>query len=294
MSAAAHVQLDGLFAQIPEPLLYDPAIPSDAVRVYGVLARHGADPLNCYPGHHRIATFIGKSPRSIQGWVRTLEEAGWITRVPRWRRGDEVTATRPEDLRGWEPTSNGYLVHATKRAGGRGVRAPQRVPLRAGERGGSALGGAPKESKENESHLEREPLAPDGAGERDEPALFVVPDSPPPSFDAFWALYPYKRGSRAAAERAWVQAVRKAPAAVILEGARLLAADPNLPSRAEARFVRHGSTWLRDRGWEDGPLPPRGGKQVAVGPMDSDRELPEGTYVPDPAAEGGWRFEAYS
>lgn len=27
--------------------------------------------------------------------------------------------------------------------------------------------------------------------------------------------------------------------------------------------------------------------------IDSDRDLPSGTYVPDPAAEGGWRFEAY-
>jgi hypothetical protein len=79
-----------------------------------------------------------------------------------------------------------------------------------------------------------------------------------PAFAEWWALYPYKRGSRAAAEKAWRAAVRVAPPHVIVEGVRRFAADPNLPPKDEARFVRHGSTWLRDRGWEDGPLPPRG------------------------------------
>lgn len=83
------VTTDYRFAPVPEALLFDPNISPLAVRVYGVLARHGMTPESCYPSHASIAERCGCAPRSVQRPLRELEEAGWITRVPRFdERGD--------------------------------------------------------------------------------------------------------------------------------------------------------------------------------------------------------------
>lgn len=75
-------------------------------------------------------------------------------------------------------------------------------------------------------------------------------------FDEFWQTYP-RRAGKAAARKAWDRLSRTVGQQVMLDGARRLAADPNLPSKDEARFIPHPSTWLNAAGWDDDPLPPR-------------------------------------
>lgn len=72
-------------------------------------------------------------------------------------------------------------------------------------------------------------------------------------FDEFWALYPRRTG-RAAARRAWDKAIRSTPEAVVLEGAKRFAEDPNLPEKS---FIPHPATWLNGGRWSDEPLPAR-------------------------------------
>lgn len=178
------VEVEARWAPIPESLLYSPEIPAEAVRVYGVLVRYGTQPGNCYPSNGTIAGHIGRSARSVNTWLRDLEQAGWIRRVSRWRKGDLISSSPPDDDEGWEPTSNGFYVYATQRAVERGVRAGERVPPHAGERAPSTLDSAPKESHTNESHLEGEPRA-----------LAVVGTTLyPADFEAFWASYPRRHG----------------------------------------------------------------------------------------------------
>ncbi len=251
---SAHVQVADRFAMIPEALLYDATLPAEAVRVYGVLLRYGSDPSNCYPSHSRIAEHIGKSARSVPAWIRALELSGWVDRVARWRNGDQVVSTRPDDLTGWEPTSNGYLVRAAQR----GVRAEERVPLRAEEQGGSTLESAPIESQVNESHGEREPTRVD--------ALLAA------QFDEFWNAYPRKT-AKAEARRAWGPAVKAAGGSgVIVSGAERYAADQN----REPRFTAHAATWLRGERWNDDPLPARAATPANHRNVDQDRGRPGG------------------
>jgi hypothetical protein len=87
----------------------------------------------------------------------------------------------------------------------------------------------------------------------------LTPPDPEPTFDDFWTVWPYKRGARAEALKAWTPALTRASASTIVAGARAYADDPNLPPKAEARFVPHAATWLRRDGWTEGPLPPRTG-----------------------------------
>ncbi len=72
-------------------------------------------------------------------------------------------------------------------------------------------------------------------------------------FEQFWEIYP-RHTARGAAQDAWRKRVN-GNALDVLERARCYALDPNLP---EPQFIPHASTWLNQRRWEDGPLPPRG------------------------------------
>lgn len=93
--------------------------------------------------------------------------------------------------------------------------------------------------------------APDPAPKSDGPELLL--------FDTFWAVYPRKVGKRSAKTK-YAAAVKRAGGEhAVIDGARRLANDPNLPS--ETRFIPHPSTWLSRDGWEDEPLPDRGGKR---------------------------------
>jgi len=99
MTRRGGVHLDGFrFAMIPEEVLYGD-LPDRAVRVYGVLLRHGAEPTSCWPSHTRIAGLIRCSKNSVIRAIDELVAAGWVT----------VHARRS----GRGQTSNGYTVHQT-------------------------------------------------------------------------------------------------------------------------------------------------------------------------------------
>ena len=77
------------------------------------------------------------------------------------------------------------------------------------------------------------------------------PDGQASAFDEFWTAYPRHVG-KAKAARAWQTATKATSPEVIIEGARRLRADPNLPA---AQFIPHPTTWLTRAGWMDDPYP---------------------------------------
>jgi len=74
------------------------------------------------------------------------------------------------------------------------------------------------------------------------------------AFDKFWSFYPRKIG-KGGAKKAWEKITRGVKPELIIEGARRMAADPNLP---ETQFIPHPSTWLNEGRWDDEPYAPRG------------------------------------
>lgn len=73
------------------------------------------------------------------------------------------------------------------------------------------------------------------------------------SFNDFWDAYPRKVG-KGAAVKAFKAAAKKHDFDLIVEGARRIAADPNLPA---SQFVPYPATWLNREGWNDEPFPER-------------------------------------
>lgn len=78
------------------------------------------------------------------------------------------------------------------------------------------------------------------------------PSNETPEFDLFWKSYPIKVG-KAAAQKAWVKAIKVETADVIIAGAIRYADDPN----RHPSFTAHAATWLNAHRWNDSPLPPR-------------------------------------
>lgn len=86
----------------------------------------------------------------------------------------------------------------------------------------------------------------------------VIEDEPKPKaepnrFEEFWETYPRKVGKQKAIAK-FKAAAKRATAQQIIDGARRLANDPNLP---EQTYIPHPTTWLERNGWEDEALPQR-------------------------------------
>jgi helix-turn-helix protein len=245
-SQPVHVTVADRFAIVPEALLYDPEISADAVRVYGVLARHGSDPSNCYPKHARIAALIGRSKASVWRWIKELEGAGWI----------DVVARVSSD---GDPDSNGYVVHATV-AAPRGVPATPRGGVPADPRGGSPRDSSYKESK-GTTPTSNDLFATPVAGERAGLALVpttevaVIADLDPLyGFDHFWDAWPRRGGKRlyrGRAEDQWKRLDLDERKAAWRGAINYATASANGTQGAMDAF-----RWLRDRSWVDWQEPP--------------------------------------
>lgn len=108
----------------------------------------------------------------------------------------------------------------------------------------------------------------------------ITPPARSPDFDAFWDLYPRKVGKPKAA-KAWAAAIRSVSPEVIIEGAKRLAADPNLPTK---QFIPHATTWLTRAGWDDEPYPAPDSGPVAFRPAVVGAKCPEHPHMTTPCA----------
>lgn len=94
-------------------------------------------------------------------------------------------------------------------------------------------------------------------------------------FAEFYRVYPRHEKPREA-EKAYKQALKRATAEEILEGARRYADDPNLP--ADKTYISHPASWLNGDGWLSDPLPARlNGRGPQVGSREWASKLVDET-----------------
>ena len=89
-------------------------------------------------------------------------------------------------------------------------------------------------------------------------------------FNLFWNSYPRKT-AKGAAKMAWLKALKKEKAQVIIEAACRFAEDKN----RDPSFTPHASTWLNQERWADESLPPKP-------PQNGSRRLDETPTVVPP------------
>ena len=78
------------------------------------------------------------------------------------------------------------------------------------------------------------------------------------AFETFWDSYPRKAG-KAQARKAFGKNALK-HMTEMLDGARRIASDPNLP---ETQFIPYPATWINREGWSDEAYPQRGGGKMS-------------------------------
>ena len=104
------------FAMTPTSLLRNPAVSSHAVRLWSVLASYTyGDQATDRPSRAQLAADVGwKSPRSVDGYLTELQDAGYLTVQRRWR--PDGGKARNLYILEWEPqdrsTSDGTDDHA--------------------------------------------------------------------------------------------------------------------------------------------------------------------------------------
>lgn len=206
----------------------------------------GERSVKCFPSNETICDLTGLSVRTVRASLKTLEDAGFITRETRAGRANIFTLN-VETMRAchrkrrWSDTRDAahpadndaeIITTVSELASG-----PACVPTSAE---------APVEPAEAETPaptpaVARVDLAPAEAKKR----RGVDAD-----FEEFYAAYPRHVGKEAA-RRAFVKAIKtKAPAADIIEGARRYA-DATAAAGTETRYVAHPATWLNAGRWSD-------------------------------------------
>ena len=211
------VIVDRKFAIIDEWVLNLP-ISDRALRLYVLLVRYADNHTHrAFPSRETLATRLSCSKASVDRATQELIDQGAVSKSQRMN------------------SSLVYTVHMT-----RGVVTD--------DEGGSSpvtTGVIRDDDLTRTTELEPEELEP-----------LNNQTSVIKSFDEFWDTYP-KHLQKGEARKAFFKAVQRVgDAETILEGARRMSADPNLPVK---QFIPYPATWLNRDGWDDEPFPLREG-----------------------------------
>lgn len=214
-------------------------------------ADHDGD--NAWPSVATIAAKCSLSERTVQRAIQVLEEMGELvvarqaggssaTRADRRpnryrlplvpaRDSDGVTERHPED--------DGVTTE-TPRGDNQARRGDNGAARGDSERGHGVTLLSPEPSLIHPSTV----LEPSGILAAD---LAAARSRPPSDFDTFWSLFPRKE-SMGAARRAWRDALRKADAETLIDGARRYAAAA---AGNDPQFVVTPARWLENERWKD-------------------------------------------
>lgn len=216
------------FAAIPNWMIRESDLSIYAISVYGALASH-TGPGGIHPSQATIAKEARCSERQVRNALNELEQVGVVERV---RRTNKLGRA-----------SSGYVLHP---------------------HGHLSVDEAPEEVAAPRAVTPE--VAAHGAGGSGTGALITPLYEEEPikkmGFAEFYMAYPRKVGKEAA-RRAFDKAARSTDPALIVDGARRYASDPNLP---EKRFIPHPASWLNAGRWDDEPEVPREGG----GPREDD------------------------
>lgn len=224
MLIRGHHDFDGQFTQVPNAWLRDQRISLGAKGLIAQLLSHR-------PGWtitvHGLAEQNGCGKDKLRGYIRELESAGYLTRSEKQRHNSRGHLAGYDYITGNPPLADlPTKVQPTK------VQPTKENP--------------PHKNTIQKNTIEKKTIEIDTYRQDTDIA-----------FDQFWSVYP-RRVGKGTARKAFERAIRDWSIAEVLDGAKRLAEDPNLP---DVQFIPHPSTWLNREGWTDDPYPARDGKK---------------------------------
>ncbi|QRP10306.1 helix-turn-helix domain-containing protein [Corynebacterium kroppenstedtii] len=186
-----------------------------------------------------VAHALGMNKDTVAKAINDLIESGHMRRIEKRAESGRFAGWDYEVLSGYFPVSeefgSGDLAGSGKPASGKP----------ASGNSGRIRRLYSKKTKEITSLSQEDHAQTSGSSERE-------PRSD--RFDEFWDAYPRKVGKKKARAKFTAAIKAAGDAQRVIDGARRLAADPNLPDK---QFIPHPTTWLERGGWDDEPLPSR-------------------------------------
>jgi len=185
----------------------------------------------------------GIVPYSIMSlWEFDEQVVHWLCKVGLWKHLDDglEQAIRFHDWEDYQPTKEQLLAKNERISKARSEASKSRWSKDEAKR-----------MQKNAKPMQNDAPVPEPVPE---PLKNISSNKFDGNFETFWEIYPRKVG-KATAKKAFLSAFNKYPYLTylaIIEGAKRLASDPNLP---EPAFIPHPTTWLNRGGWEDDPYP---------------------------------------
>jgi hypothetical protein len=215
------ITTDVRFSIVPEWVLYAD-VSDKAVRLYSILARYADnETLEAFPSRELLAQRANCHAKSVDRAIQELADIGAITKTHR-------------------KSGNGFQsnVYTLRRV------PPQMLPPR--DTSDQGVGTPVSPPRDTDVQLTRTTEL--------EPENLYNQQNVNASFNEFWEAYP-KHLQKGEARKAFFKAVeRVGDADVIVEGAKRMSVDPNLPIK---QFIPYPATWLNRDGWEDEPFAER-------------------------------------
>jgi hypothetical protein len=216
------INTDLRFSIIPEWVL-DADISDRAIRIYSILARYADnETLQAFPSRDTLGKRAFCNVKAVTKAIEELVTIGAVIKQHR-KQGDSYQ-------------SNLYTL---RRVG------PSLTPPRVSPDSGVGSDLTPPRVSDDPltRTTELEPLNDIQHFEQDRQQRLIQ------EFNSFWEIYPRKLG-KGEAKGAFVKAVDKFGADVVLEGVTRFASDPNLPA---PQFIPRAATWLNQERWDDEP-----------------------------------------
>lgn len=216
--------------------------------------------------HSKVRKVLAEEPAALALWVvagswssDNLQDGFVPDHQLQWllpARADEL-AHKLVTARLWRRVRGGYQFHdfadwnKTKEE----VLALREARAEAGRKGGvnsgdtrsngQASASANAEAKTKQKRTQTRP-------DQTESSSNSHGDPPAPGFDEIWSIYPFKRGGRQGAEKAYAKALKQPGVThnIILAGVQAYR-DECVQQQTQQRYVAHAATWLNNGRWDE-------------------------------------------
>lgn len=220
----------------PAVVRYDKSLPMGARFMYGEITALTKKDGYCWAGDAYFAELYEVKKATIQNWLRALEQKGYITRERVYKDGTKQIKNRyikifdtpmQNNLGTYtknfdNPTQNNLGTYA------KNIENPMQNNLR---------DSITSTTTSNNTNNKDRAKPPKPVAKRDD-------------FESLWTLYPNKKGK----ETAWKSYSSSIKAGVtdddIRQGINNYLAEIKVKGTPK-RYIKHGGTWFRQKGWED-------------------------------------------
>lgn len=237
------------FEMIPHWIIEHPEITGSAIRVYLHLRKRAGADGTAWPSRKRIAADLGVAIKTADTALNVLSKIGAVIITERYdadgaQTSNLYTVRWTEDKKATDDAHLGFVPRRPELNDPAPLGQNEATPLSKNDPTPLGQKGYTNLYKEELKH--REPIQ--VLKRIDHPSL--QRNNSPDPFGEFWSAYP-RRAAKGAARIAWLKAIKRAPAHVIIQGAWAYSSDPN----RDPAFTKHPATWLNSDCWEDDPLP---------------------------------------